>query len=325
MYQDFIFKLLFLIIKGVGVLILLYLLLILLIIFLYKTKQKDRFERLLVKPKRLPLFIDFFRWMVVDMLRGKEYPVWGIYMFVAKPGNGKTISMTEHIVRVKKTHPNIKVYTNFNYKGQDGIISCWQDIVLASDNSIIAVDELHMLASSGSWQDFPIELLGEITQNRHSRKQFVTSTQDYDLVSVNFKRVCNYIVLCKNVWGVDRLFQNHYFDRGAYESKSFIANLKKCNFSRYFVASDETYARYNTLEKISAMVKTLDNGDRSGTIMKLKELQKSSELVAKEVKYIASIVERITNETLNIEARERQEHEIRDLKESLKRFEKVLT
>ena len=61
--------------------------------------------------------------------------------------------------------------------------------------------------------DSPVELLGEITQNRHSRKQFVTSTQDYDLVNVNFKRVCNYIVLCKNVWGLDRMFQNHYFDR----------------------------------------------------------------------------------------------------------------
>ena len=34
-----------------------------------------------------------------------------------------------------------------------------------------------------------------------------------DLVNVNFKRVCNYIVLCKNVWGLDRMFQNHYFDR----------------------------------------------------------------------------------------------------------------
>ena len=258
------------------------------------------------------------------MLRGKDYPIWGIYIFVAKPGNGKTISMTEHIERVKKTHPNIKVYTNFNYVGQDGIISCWQDIVDAPDNCLIGVDELHMLASSGSWQDFPIELLGEITQNRHSRKQFITSTQDYDLISVNFKRVCNYVVLCKNVWGLDRLFQNHYFDRGAYESKSFLANIKKCNFSRYFVASDKTYARYNTLEKITSMVKQLDSTDINGTIIKLKFLMKSTELLSKETKYINLIIERINLDSQNLALWDSKEREILNLKESIKKLQIVV-
>lgn len=318
---DFFTPILFFFLKLILIIVIGYFLLIAFLLLLVKTKQKDRFIKLFTKPKKLPLFIDFFRWIIVDMLRGKDYPIWGIYIFVAKPGNGKTISMTEHIVRVKKGHPNIKVYTNFNYKGQDGIISCWEDIVAAPDNSLICVDELHMLASSSAFQSFPIELLGEITQNRHSRKQFVTSTQDYDLISVNFKRVCNYVVLCKNVWGLDRLFQNHYFDRGAYESKSFLATIKKCNFSRYFVASDETYARYNTLEKITTMVKTLDNGDRNGTILKLKSLQNSTELLSKETKYINSIIERITLDTQNNALWEQKEREIRDLKELLKKIQ----
>ncbi len=304
-------KLIFLIIGG-------YIFLIAFLLLLVKTKQKDKFEKILTKPKKLPLFLDFFRWIIVDMLRGKDYPIWGIYIFVAKPGNGKTISMTEHIVRVKKGHPNIKVYTNFNYVGQDGVISCWQDIVEAPDNSLICVDELHMLASSSAFQSFPIELLGEITQNRHSRKQFVTSTQDYDLISVNFKRVCNYVVLCNNVWGLDRLFQNHYFDRGVYESKSFMATIRKCNFSRYFVASDETYKRYNTLEKITSMVKNLDNNDRSNTIIKLKELQNSTELIGKETKYISTIIERITLESQNNALWDKKERQLKNLKQQIK-------
>lgn len=299
----------------------LYFSLMIFVLIVYKTKNKDKFEKLLIRPKRLPLFVDFFRWILIDLLRGKDYPIWGIYIFVAKPGNGKTISMTEHIVRVKKGHPNIKVFTNFNYVGQDGIISCWQDIVDAPDNCLICVDELHMLASSSAFQSFPIELLGEITQNRHSRKQFVTSTQDYDLISVNFKRVCNYVVLCKNVWGLDRLFQNHYFDRGAYESKSFLATIKKCNFSRYFVASDATYARYNTLEKITSMIKALDSSDRSSTIVKLKELQASTDLLSKETKYISAIVERISLDTQNNALWEQKEREIRDLKELMKKIQ----
>lgn len=313
--------LLFFLIKLVVLGIILFIAFFVLLIIIVKTKQKDRVERLLLKPKYLPLFIDFFRWIIVDILRGKDYPIWGIYIFVAKPGNGKTISITEHIVKVLKEHPQIKVYTNFNYVGQDGVIECWEDIVNAPDNCLICVDELHMLASSGGYEKFPIELLGEITQNRHTRKQFVTSTQDYDLISVNFKRVCNYVVLCKNVWGLDRLFQNHYFDRGAYESKSFMANIKKCNFSRYFVASDDTYKRYNTLEKISNMVKTLDNGDRSGTIIQLKSLLKSTELVSKETKYINTIIDRINLDTQNNDLWASKEREIRDLKELMKKIQ----
>jgi hypothetical protein len=304
----------FFLLKVILFIVFVYFLLIVLLILLVKTKQKDRFEKILLKPKKLPLWVDFFRWIIIDMLRGKEYSVWGIYMFVAKPGNGKTISMTEHIARVRKLHPDIHVYTNFNLKGQDGVIRNWQDIVEASDNSIIAIDEIHMLTGDMGVGSFPTELLGEITQNRHSRKQFITSTQDYDFVNINFKRVCNYIVLCTNFWGLDRLFTNHYFDRGVYESKSFLANLQRCTFRRYFVASDETYARYNTLEKITSMIVDLKNVDMSGTIQKLTDLSSSKELEPREMKYISNIIIRINANLANKELYASKEKEIEELK-----------
>ena len=316
-------KILFSIVKIFLGLVASYIFLIIFLLIVVKTKNKDKFEKILTKPKKLPLFIDFFRWIVVDLLRGKEYPVWGIYMFVAKPGNGKTISMTEHVERVKKQHPEIKVYSNFNMKNQDGVIKCWKDIVDAPDNCIIAIDEIHMMFGSINFADFPIEILGEITQNRHSRKQFITSTQDYDLVNVNFKRVCNYVVLCKNFWGLDRLFQNYYFDRGVYESKSFLANLKKCNFSRYFVASDETYARYDTLEKINSMINEIENKDINGVVKMLKDLKSCTELQSKEVKYINGIIDRINLEMQNKELWESKEKEIECLKQQIENLKKV--
>lgn len=174
-----------------------------------------------------------------------------------------------------------------------------------------------------SFQDFPIEILGEITQNRHSRKQFITSTQDYDFVNVNFKRVCNYIVLCKNYWGLDRLFFNYYFDRGVYESKGFLCNLKKCNFTRIFVAGDDTYARYDTLEKISSMIEEIENNDISGVIKKLKELKSCSELQSKEVKYISNIIDRINSDMQNKELWESKEKELEQLKKQIEELKKV--
>lgn len=314
---------LFLILKLILGLVLSYVLLIIFLFIAVKTGNKKRLESILTKPKKLPLFIDFFRWAVVDLLRGKQYPVWGIYMFVAKPGNGKTISMTEHIARVRKEHPDIHVYSNFNIKGQDGKITCWKDIVEAPDNSIIAIDEIHMIFGSINYADFPIEMLGEITQNRHSRKQFITSTQDYDLVNVNFKRVCNYIVLCKNFWGMDRLFLNYYFDRGIYESKNFQCDKRKAEFIRSFVASDDTYARYDTLEKIQSMVNEIENKDISGIIKNLKELKNSPELQSKEVKYIGNIIDRINLDIKSKELWDAKEKEIQNLKDKLKEFESI--
>lgn len=309
-FLKFIFHLFLFIVLG-------YFALMFLLILIVKTKNKERVERILIKPKKLPLFIDFLRWAIVDVLRGKQYPVWGIYMFVAKPGNGKTISMTEHIERVKKEHPDIKVYSNFAIKGQTGTIKCWQDIVNAPDNSIIAIDEIHMIFGSINYQDFPLEMLGEITQNRHCRKQFITSTQDYDLVNVNFKRVCNFIVLCKNFWGLDRLFINYYFDRGIYESKAFAANKNKAEFLRMFVASDDTYRRYDTLEKINHMVSEIENKDTVGIIKSLKELKVSAELLPKEQKYLSSVIDRINSDLENKELWQQKNREIEELKKAL--------
>ena len=295
----------------------LWVLIIILLLVAVKTGNKDRLDILLCKPKKLPLFVDFARWAIVDILRGKEYPVWGIYMFVAKPGNGKTISMTEHIERVRKEHPHIKVFTNFNYKYQDGVIKNWKDIVDAPDNSIIAIDEIHMIFGSINYSDFPIEMLGEITQNRHSRKQFITSTQDYDLVNVNFKRVCNFVVLCKNFWSLDRLFINYYFDRGIYESKGFMPDKRKSEFLRMFVASDETYGRYDTLEKINAMINDIEHKDTNVVLKLINDIKDSGQLESKEVRYLTGIQDRINNSLMAQELWENKESEIKSLNKIL--------
>lgn len=321
--MDILNNLAFSFVKMILIVVFSYLLVIIFIFIAIKTGNKKRIEEILIKKIKLPLFLDLIRWVVVDMLRGKENPIWGIYVFVAKPGNGKTISMTEHIARVKKEHPLIKVYSNFNVKGQTGTIKTWKDIVEADDNSIIAIDEVHTLFSSLSFQDFPMEILSEITQNRKSRKQFITSTQDYDLINVNFKRVCNFVVYCKNFWSLDRLFTNYYFDRGSYESKSFECDKKKANFVRMFIASDDTYKRYDTLERISTAVNDFENKDINEVIKNLKELRNCTELESKEIRYINNIIERIMEDIHTKEIWDSKEREIQKLKSQLESFQEV--
>lgn len=319
-FWPFFLKLIFILIG----LLLFWIFIIFILFIAVKTGNKKSLDKILTSPKKLPLFFDFFRWAIVDLLRGKQYPVWGIYMFVAKPGNGKTISMTEHIERVRKEHPDIKVFTNFNYKHQDGVIKNWKDIVNAPDNSIIAIDEIHMIFGSINYSDFPVEMLGEITQNRHARKQFITSTQDYDLVNVNFKRVCNFVVLCKNFWSLDRLFINYYFDRGIYESKNFTPDKRKAEFIRAFVASDETYSRYDTLEKIEAMVSEIEHKDTNEVLKIISDLKDSGQLLTKEIKYLSSIQERINNSLAAQELWDSKDKEIEELKNLLNQYKQEL-
>lgn len=89
----------------------------------YKIHRRDLCFRL-----RLRKFISFLvrlripfqilsaiRWVIVDFLRAKPRKFWGIYQFVALPGEGKTLSMVAQMERVRKElgPDHVFIATNF--------------------------------------------------------------------------------------------------------------------------------------------------------------------------------------------------------------------
>lgn len=227
---------------------------------LYRRNALRRYIRRLER-KKYPLYIDFIKWIWIDFLRGKwlNHPLWGIYNFVALPGEGKTLSMVAHILKEREKNPDIKVFTNFYFKGQDGQINHWTDIIRFSKwcrvnkcSCIVALDEIHLTFDASDYHSFPAEMLSLLSFNRKFRTQFLCSSQRYDRIPKKIRDISNYTVLCKNVGKFDRLFFNYYFDTNDYES-TFSGKKVKCNFVRQYVATDELYSYYDTLAQVDRM------------------------------------------------------------------------
>lgn len=208
---------------------------------------------------KLPLHLSFLRWMFVDFLRGKSKRFWGVYQFVALPGEGKTLSMVAHMERARAAYPDIIIATNFNYKHQHFYISHWLDIVKIAKHAqrnkkkcIIAIDEIHTTFDSSNWRSFPAEMLAVLSFNRKFSLQFLCSSQIYERIPKKVRDIANYTVICKNVLGADRLFRSYYFSKSDYD-ESFNGKRVKAQFIREFIADDELYSLYNTLEQIDRM------------------------------------------------------------------------
>lgn len=217
-----------------------------------------KFCRFLVGLK-LPLHLSFLRWMFVDFLRGKSKRFWGVYQFVALPGEGKTLSMVAHMERARAAYPDIIIATNFNYNHQQFYISHWLDIVKIAKHAqrnkkkcIIAIDEIHTTFDSSNWRSFPAEMLAVLSFNRKFSLQFLCSSQIYERIPKKVRDIANYTVICKNVLGADRLFRSYYFSKSDYD-ESFNGKRVKAQFIREFIADDELYSLYDTLEQVDRM------------------------------------------------------------------------
>lgn len=209
------------------------------------------------------IYFDFLRWLLVDLLRGKQKRSFGIYQFVALPSEGKTMSMVAHMERfradMERRGEKYVIATNFNYKHQSYKIAHWLDMVkIAKDcyknhiYCLIAMDEIHVTFDSSAWKDFPAEMLAMLSFNRKYGLQFICSSQIYERIPKKIRDIANFTVICKNVLHSDRYFRNYYFAKTDYESQ-FEGKKAKCKFIKEFIADDNFYKLYDTLEQVDNM------------------------------------------------------------------------
>lgn len=226
----------------------------------FKLRLREQI-RFLVGLKIKPKILSTVRWVIVDFLRAKPRKFWGIYQFVALPGEGKTLSMVAHMERVRKElgAGNVYIATNFCYAHENMSIDHWTDMITASRyandhhmHSVIALDEIHTTFDASDWKSFPPELLALLSFNRKYGMQFLCSSQIYDRIPKKVRDIANYTVICKNTLGLDRHFMNYYFSKSDYEDK-FSGKRKRAEFIRTYVAGDDLYALYDTLRQVDRM------------------------------------------------------------------------
>lgn len=212
---------------------------------------------------KLSLYLSFARWVVIDFLRGKTKRKFGIFQFVALPGEGKTMAMVAHMERYRKEHEEkgkpFFIASNFAYKYNNAFIEHWSQMVEISKDCylknipcLICIDEIHVTFDSSDWQNFPPAVLAMLSFNRKFGLEFLCSSQIYERIPKKIRDIANYTVICKNIGHFDRLFRCYYFRKGDYESQ-FEGKKAKANYIKEFVADDDFYALYDTLEQIEIM------------------------------------------------------------------------
>lgn len=212
---------------------------------------------------KLPLYLSFVRWIIIDFLRGAPKKKFGIFQFVALPGEGKTMSMVAHIERYRAEFDKQKkpyvIATNFAYKYNDYFINHWSDMVRISKDCyekkipcLIAIDEVHITFDSADWKNFPPEILAMLSFNRKFGLEFLCSSQIYERIPKKIRDIANYTVICKNIGHFDRLFRCYYFKKADYESQ-FEGKKKKANYIKEYIADDKMRNLYNTLEQVEMM------------------------------------------------------------------------
>lgn len=206
--------------------------------------------------KSLPLFIIDIHRRDKGVFRG-----YGFWSFCGLGGSGKTLSIVNYLLKIQKKYPNVKVFTNFAYKGRTGDINSWRDLLdteniniyeisqkeydkrvkwgqkhvymcLDDNNNIIykkrindgvifGFDEIHLTFESTKWQDAPSNLLDYISQQRKFHKQILGSSQVFTRIDKKLREQTNYVVECKSIFG-GRLVINSY-----YKTVEYIANGDK--------------------------------------------------------------------------------------------------
>lgn len=198
----------------------------------------------------------FIRWKFWDWRNKTPKRPFGIYCYVGLPGQGKTLSMVEHLYRLHKEFPRAKIYTNFGFIYQDGHIDHWSELVNiknGSDGVIFAIDEIQNTFNSRKWKDFPPDMLSLITQNRKQAKQFLCTAQSFDMIDINFRRVCNFIIECRNL--KNRWIFQRAFHPDDYREKDGVYTPRKRAWRYSFIAENIYYNSYNTYRIIDTMMR----------------------------------------------------------------------
>ena len=190
-------SILFMILKIVVPIILIFIFLIifwrLYFIVVKKIKPKPNKRGRFVEPHILKkIFYDFPRQFALDRLNKDwdEFDVSGIHVFCGEQGSGKTMAMVYMIRKYQKIYSKLKVYTNFAYAHENGILESWTDMIKYKNGRygiINAVDEIQTWFSNADSKDVPPAMIAEISQQRKQRKVTMCTAQVFSRIAKPFR------------------------------------------------------------------------------------------------------------------------------------------
>lgn len=204
----------------------------------------------------IPIFIQDYIRLDKTVFRG-----YGFWCYCGLGGSGKTISMVNYLMEIKKKYPHVKILSNFSLSFADKKIENWRDLLdetnyntyeitqkeydkrtewgqknvfmclddnnhifykkTVNDGVIFAFDEIHLTFESTRWQDAPSNLLDYISQQRKYHKFILGSSQVFTRIDKKLREQTNYVIECFSLF-MGRLVVNSF-----YKTVEYIANGEK--------------------------------------------------------------------------------------------------
>mgnify|MGYP004639829997 CR=1 FL=1 len=200
------------------------------------------------------LFIQFPNQFWLDRFNRKpgEFMEYGLHLVCGEQGSGKTTSVVDLLLnRWKKQYPFLKVYTNLDYKYEDGKITHWKDLLSEQRSNGIygvvnVIDEIQSWFSSLQSKDFPPEMLGEISQQRKQRKCIVGTAQVFGRVAKPIREQTSFVYLPFTIAGcltIVRVSKPIYYDETTFTFKKYIRTY-------FFVHTPKLRNAFDTYKRI---------------------------------------------------------------------------
>lgn len=206
--------------------------------------------------------LNFIKWKQIDVYRAKKYGLgfqeYGLTLFCGKQGAGKTMAMVEYLERMRKKYPNVKIFTNFGYKFENGPMLSWRDLINIRnglDGVIFAIDEIQNEYNSNDWKDFPESLLSQVTQQRKQRIKIVATSQVFTRVVKQLREQCFEVVECRTIagrWTFIRCFDAEDYTQAVIDNPELKRKVGR-KWRHSFVQTDYLRGLYDSYAVIERM------------------------------------------------------------------------
>jgi len=164
-----------------------------------------------------------------------------IYLFVGKPGSGKTYTLVYYCYKFFKEGK--KIYSNF-FIDLPGVIyfKNFQDI-LDVENAVILIDEAQIYLNSRKWDILPEDFQYKLQQHRKDGIDIYATTQHESRLDTIFREIVGRFFVVHN-------FFNLFFWLTEFSPNEMKRNLKTIESVRIIPFKKKIASLYDTLKKI---------------------------------------------------------------------------
>lgn len=220
----------------------------------------------------LVLFVPLFRCLVFNLhnvmvygvkdiyeyfkyKKWKDFNYYGIDMFIAMFGHGKTLSMTHKVSRLyKKFGDTITIYSNYKLIGIpyiplvnfNQLVDLGEEYGTGKVGTVVLIDEISSVLSHRNYSSFPLELIGLLCQQRKKKVYIMCTAQRFFMVDKIWRSITTNVIDCNKYW---RFQHNSYYDAWDYENAMNAKMVQRISHCWWFVL-DEHFRTYDTSEMI---------------------------------------------------------------------------